>query len=393
MSFYKIILVKLFFISFLLVIITATSFAQIKTPYNYKIPVQFKNGLKTASLTEVGIDSTIIIELTDSIRSGYFPNIHSLLIVRNNKLVYEEYWPGKDEIWGEDIGLKIHGRDSLHDIRSISKSVVSACIGIAIAKGKIKGVDEKVFKYFPEYASFNQGDKSNITIKHLLTMSSGLEWNERLPYTDTANTEIKMDNSPDPIRYLLSQPLAVKPGAVWNYNGGGTEVLAAIIKRATGQDVAQFAKENLFEPLGIKTFYWSRFPANEKWPSMPAGASGLQLRSRDLVKFGLLYSNEGRWKNLQILRTDWVKESFSSQINRGNPNSDYGYQFWVQAGKLNDNPLIIVGAVGNGDQQIYFDKTHNLVIVTTAGNYNRGDIKNNSWAFVWDYILPALTKK
>src|ERR1700744_2092858 len=154
-----------------------------------------------------GIDLGIVQQLEGEIGSGVYPNIHSVLIARHGKLVYEHYWPGKDEILGQDLGVIAHGVDSLHDLRSVTKSFVGACIGIAIAQGKIKGVDEPVFAIFPEYAKWDTGMKVGLTIRHLLTMSSGLDWDETRPYNDTLNSEIAMDRSPDPIAYVLSRPM------------------------------------------------------------------------------------------------------------------------------------------------------------------------------------------
>jgi CubicO group peptidase (beta-lactamase class C family) len=337
-----------------------------------------------------GIDSTTIHSLDSAIQKGIYPNIHSLLIARNNKLAYEKYWNGKDEDWGNDVGITIHGKDSLHDIRSISKSIVSACIGIALKQGKIKSVEQKVFSFFPEYTKLDTGLKSGLSVKHLLTMSSGIAWNEEVPYDNPENSEIKMTGSPDPIAYVLSQPMDFPPGKVWEYNGGTTQLLAAIIEKTTGKPVDQFAKEYLFGPLGITKFEWVKYPGT----NLPAAASGLRLRSRDLLKFGLLYYNKGNWEGKQIIPANWIDESFQSHINRPGPNKTaaYGYQFWMVTDTLLSKPTHLVACVGNGDQRIYFDKRNDLVIVITAGNYNKWDIKKNSSAILKDYIYPALVK-
>src|SRR5437762_115570 len=151
-----------------------------------------EEGIPISSMAEVSIDSGIANRIDTAIGNGTYPNIHSVLIVRRNMLVYEQYWPGKDEHWGLDLGIVPHEKDSLHDIRSISKSIVSACIGIAMQQGKIKSVNQKVFDFFPEYAGLDTGWKSLLTIKHLLTMSSGLSWNEDVPYDNPENSEIRM---------------------------------------------------------------------------------------------------------------------------------------------------------------------------------------------------------
>ena len=354
------------------------------TQQDKKQGVKNDDGIAIASMNEVGIDSTVIKKIDTAIRNGTYPNIHSLLVARNNKLVYENYWPGQDEEWGIRLDVTVHGKDSLHDIRSISKSIVSACTGIAITQGKIKSVDQKVFDFFPEYASLDTVLKSLLTIKHLVSMSSGLMWNEDVPYDNPENSEVRMIRSPNPVEYVLSQPMEFPPGKEWKYNGGTTQLLAAIIEKTTGKKVDEFAKEYLFRPLGITTFEWAKYPGTD----LPAAASGLRLRSRDLLKFGLLYRNGGLWKDKQVISAKWVEESCTPQVNR--PGGSYGYQFWLWQDTLMNKPTFIVACVGNGDQRIFLDKTRDLVVVVTAGNYNKWTIKNNAGALVKNYVYAAL---
>jgi CubicO group peptidase (beta-lactamase class C family) len=347
--------------------------------------VENDEGFTLASMADAGFDSSIINKIDTAITNGTYPNIHSLLIVRNNKLVYEKYWPGKDQRWGNYLGIKMHGKDSLHDIRSISKSIVSACIGIAIEQGKIKSVDQKVFDFFPEYAKLDTGLISALTIGHLLSMSSGLVWNEDIPYDNPENSEIRMTNSPNQVEYVLSQPMEFPPGQVWKYNGGTTQLLAAIVEKTTGKKIEEFAKEYLFHPLGITSFEWVKYDGTD----LAAAASGLRLRSRDLLKFGLLYYNDGQYKDTQIVSKKWVEESFQSHVQRPGGGS-YGYQFWLWQDTINNKPLSMVACVGNGDQRILFDKKNDLLIVINAGNYNKWDIEKNAYALVKDYVYPAL---
>lgn len=347
-----------------------------------------EEGIEFASMADTGIDSILINKIDTAIRNGTYPNIHSLHIVRNNKLVYENYWPGKDESWGDDLGIRIHDENSLHDVRSISKSVVSACVGIAIQQGKIKSIDQKVFDFFPEYKKLDTGLISSLTIKHLLTMSSGLVWNEEVPYDNPENSEIRMIRSSNPVEYVLSQPLEFEPGVSWKYNGGTTQLLAAIIEKGTGKKIDLFAQEYLFQPLDIKQFEWAKYPDTDQ----PAAASGLRLRSRDLLKFGLLYNNNGTWNGNQIIPKKWIEESFQSHVQRPGDGA-YGYQFWLWQDTINNKPTPFIGCVGNGDQRIFFDKTHDLVVVTTAGNYNKWTIKKNTYALMKEYIYPALIQQ
>ena len=345
-------------------------------------PDSLNDGIQTSTLAAAGMNAAVINKIIEGIDSGFYPNRHSLLIYKNDKLVLEKYFRGKDQkVSAGDIGVIEHNPNTLHDLRSVTKSVVSACVGIAIAQRKIKGVNQKVFDFFKEYKSYDTGAKKNLTIEHLLTMSSGLEWNEDVPYDNPENCEIQMTTSKDPIAFILSRPLTSMPGAEWKYNGGTTQLLAEIIKRATGQSVAEFANENIFRKLGITEYEWVVFPGTRN----PVAASGLRLRTRDILKFGILYQSKGKWKDQQVLPGYWVEQSLQSKVARSQTHySDggYGYQFWVLKDTIQGKEMEWPAAVGNGDQRIFFDKKNNLIVVMTAGNYNKWDIKNNSFAIL-----------
>ena len=313
------------------------------------------------------------------------------MIIRDNRLVYEEYFSGEDERRGRRLGVVEHNRDTLHDLRSVTKSVVSAAVMIAVAKGKIKSVEQPIFDFFPEYIEHATGMKKDITIKDLLTMSSGLEWNEAISYTDPRNSETSMDNSSDPIGFVLSQKAIQKPGTVFNYCGGCTQVLAAIVKKSTGLDVDEFAAKNLFAPLGISKFEWLK-----RRSGMPIAASGLRLRSRDMAKFGLLYMNKGKWDGERIIPSNLVDYSLKEQILTPHKvvggSIGYGYQFWRWAFPINNVAVSLVGAGGNGGQLIVIDKKLDLIVIITAGNYNRSDLKKSSFNIYPDLIYPAVDK-
>jgi CubicO group peptidase (beta-lactamase class C family) len=336
-----------------------------------------KTDIISGTLSSSGINANKIASLVDSIELGAYPNRHSLLIFKDNKLVLEKYFVGKDERWGDDLGIRQHSDTSLHDLRSVSKSFVSACIGIAIAQGKIKSVDEKIFDFFKEYQQFRNEGREQLTIRHFLTMTSGIKWNETVPYNNPENSEVQMSLSPDPVKFVLSQPLIHAPGKVWNYNGGTTEILARIIEKATGKNVYAFAKEFLFAPLGITNSYWTSIPGT----NTPAAASGLRLASRDALKFGILYLQNGKWQNRQIIPDLFVKESLTSHVGRPD-GGGYGFQFWIITETLHGKAYTLSAAIGNGDQGIFIDSKNNMVVVMTAGNYNQWTIKNNSAAIM-----------
>ncbi len=356
------------------------------TNFSYTKPIELSDSIKVDYLYNTGMDTTQIVNLTKLILSETFPNIHSLLILKDNKLVYENYFAGYDEIIGKKLGYVEHSVDDLHDCRSISKSVTSACIGIAVKKGLIANIDEPVFSYFKQYQDKFDVQKKKITIRHLLTMTSGLKWNEDISYRDPRNTELRMDMSSDPIGFILGRPMTSEPGSTWNYNGGNTQLLAAIIKSVSGLTLDKFAEQELFVPLGIEKYEWLPLIKN-----IPAAASGLRLRSRDLLKFGMLYMNGGRWQKKDLLNNDWVVESLNSVVERPSTkdkNAGYGFQFWTYTEKVNDKEIEIQEAKGNGGQRLFFCKSLNLLVLITAGNYNNWGIKNDSRTALVEYIIP-----
>ncbi len=338
---------------------------------------------------EIEIDEKIIEAMHEAISKDEYPNIHSLLISKNNTLIYEEYFKGQDEIWGDAIGEIEHSKDLLHDVRSISKTIVSLCVGVALKLDQIDSVDQKVSDFFPEHKKHFAGDKAGLTVKHLLTMTSGLEWNEDVPYNDPRNSEIQMTSSSDPIEFILSRPLTSKPGEAWRYNGGTTQLLAVIIQKVSGLSIDKYAEKHLFQPLHIESHEWTKFPQI----NLPAAASGLRLTSRDLFKFGVLISQNGKWKGHQLIPLEYMRDAMKSHITFGrNNNVGYGYQFWILKAStiFKGENHSIVAAFGNGDQRIYFDDTHDLLVVFTAGNYNKWDIKKDSESVLSDFIYPAL---
>jgi CubicO group peptidase (beta-lactamase class C family) len=266
---------------------------------------------------DVGLDPAPLAALGEQLRAKPELNVHAVLIVKDGALVYEQYLEGRDENWGDYLGVVRFDRETLHDMRSTTKSVVSALVGIAMGDGSIRGVDTPVVDLLPEQTIVDREAKRSILLRHVLTMTAGLEWDESMPYTDPRNSEIQMTRSSDPIGYVLSRQLMAEPGRQFNYNGGLTELLAAVVRHATGQGLEAFATERLFAPLGIERFEWRRH-ANE----LPSAASGLRLRPVDLAKFGYLYLNRGQWNGRQILPAAWVDESLREHWQA--PHFGYG---------------------------------------------------------------------
>ena len=240
-------------------------------------------------------------------------------------------------------------------------------------------IDDPIINYFQEYEELFDERKRKITLRHLLTMTSGFEWNENVSYVNPRNSELRMDLSSDPVHYILSRPLEAEPGVHWNYSGGNTQLLAEILRIASGMTIDQFAETELFQPLGIEKYEWVYLKKN-----MPAAASGLRLRSRDLLKFGMLYMNPSEQN---ILSAEWIEQSLSSQVKREEPGTGYGFQFFTYTEAVGDRQVLIQEARGNGGQRVFFCRAMDLLVVITAGNYNQWDIANDSHAAFVKYIL------
>jgi CubicO group peptidase (beta-lactamase class C family) len=359
------------------------------TAYNYSTPIDLLDGIKVTNSFDLQIDKFELAKITKLILSDTIPNIHSLLILKDNHLIYENYFEGEDEKVGKKLGYISHSANDLHDCRSITKSITSACIGIAVTKGLIENIDDPIYPYFKqEYQNKFDDKKKKITIRNLLTMTSGLKWNEDISYRDPRNTELRMDISTDPIDFILGRPMVHEPGETWNYNGGNTQLLADIIKSVSGLSIDKFAEKELFEPLGINRYEWMTLTDN-----MPAAASGLRLTSRDLLKIGMLYMNNGLWNKKILINPEWINLSLNSEIRRSSTkdtNAGYGFQFWTSEEMINGKAIYIQEAKGNGGQRIFFCKSLNLLVVITAGNYNNWDIKNDSKALLINHIIPAI---
>jgi CubicO group peptidase (beta-lactamase class C family) len=285
----------------LILLAVTTAYGQNAGSANYRPPAALSDGWKTASAESVGLDQARLAALTESIRSWPELGVHAILIERAGTLVYEEYFDGFDERWGEPLGRVSMNREAKHDLRSVTKSVVSALTGIAVASGAIPSLDQPVVRWFPEYPDLDTPERRRVTLGHVLAMTSGFEWNEDIPYSDPRNDEIRMTTDSRPLRYALSRPFAHDPGSEFTYNGGLTQVMAAVIERATKTSIEEYARTKLFEPLGIADVEWVGELAG-----MPSAASGLRLRARDAAKFGSLYLHAGQWNGKQVMPAEWV---------------------------------------------------------------------------------------
>ncbi len=366
----------------LLVLLCLVSCAPANTS---RVPEQMDDDWQTASLDAVGIDENRIKEAIERIHDDTYQNIHSLLIVKDGKLVLEEYFSGYR--WAYDDAQHRgercdFGVDTPHNLASVTKSVTSALVGIAIDRGFIPGVDEKAFTFFPGYSDLSDERKDGITLEHLLTMTSGLEWNEmELPYSNTSNDLVQLFIVSDPIAYILAQPAESEPGAEWYYNGGGTNILGEVIREATGLRMDDFAEEYLFAPLGITNYEWDHINLD-----MIHASGNLKLRPRDMAKFGYLFLNGGVWQGEQIVSQEWIEESTKEHTLTLEANG-YGYQWWLETYRSRATSVDSFYAAGWGGQRITVFPSLDMVVVFTGGNYVEGEPVDE---IISRYILLAV---
>ncbi len=340
---------------------------------------------KTASIEEAGFSWDVGERLDEAFENGELTNLHSVIVVRNSRLVFERYYEGVDYSWGTPLGNINFTSETLHDLRSISKSIVSLLYGIALAEGKVPKLDTPLVDAFPEYDDLiTDSDRRRITVEHALTMTMGLKWNENLPYTDRRNSEIAMEYARDRYRYVLSRPIVSEPGTTWNYTGGATAVLGHLISRGVGKSLLDYANEKLFHPLSITDIQWTKGFNGEE-----SAASGLRMRPRDLAKIGQLLLNQGRWGNVQLIPLEWLTSSFVGRVVRYG-KSQYGYHWYLPRNHKWSNGQ--VGAAGNGGQRLVIFPDYHLVLVITAGNYNLPDETQSAVPrkIIRKLVLPAL---
>ncbi|WOH50000.1 serine hydrolase [Bradyrhizobium sp. sBnM-33] len=313
-------------------------------------------------------------------------NVHAVVIVRHGKLVFEQYFPGYDEPWG--LGGGQHDFDSAtkHDMRSVSKSVISLLVGIAIDRELIKSVDEPVVKFFPDYSAVKSPGWDKITLRHLLTMSSGIKWDENRAWKDPENDEPHLGSEADPYRYVLSKPIAAPPDTVWTYNGGGTDLLGNIIERVTGQSLEAFAREALFAPLGISDWEWMKY-RNEH----VASAVGLRLRPRDAAKIGQLVLNKGEWAGRRIVSSKWIEQSVTPRFQAVGYFGGlfyYGQHWWMGRTLSGENDVKWIAAMGLGGQRLFIVPELDLVVMTTSGLYGSGRQGHAALDILANFIIP-----
>lgn len=301
------------------------------------------------------------------LESGLLRNFHALAISRNGKLVFERYFEGRDEAWGDDIGHVVFDLDTLHDLRSVTKSITSLLYGIALDRGLVPGLDAAVIDGFPEYPDLAADpERRRITVEHTLNMTMGMEWDENRPYTDPLNSEIAMERAPDRYRFILDRPIIEPPGQRWIYSGGAVALIGALITRGTGKSLTEFACETLFAPLGIDDFYWCAGADGEE-----SAASGLRMTTRGLLRVGDALANGGVYSGQQIVPKSWIDACLTSAIQTAF-ETGYSRLWYLESAHTPalEGAAPWAGGFGNGGQRLWFSPATGIAAVAYLGQYN-----------------------
>ena len=301
-----------------------------------------------------GLNPEILSEMDEYIASDA-ERLASLLIIRDGVLVYEQYFDGGDA-------------DTLRPVFSVTKSITSALTGIALENGDLERVDTLVLDYFPDYVP-DDDRKAVLTLEHLLQMQSGILWSD----TSQAVPLLRGETSSQDI---IALPLATEPGEYWSYSTGNSQLIAYLLTESTGIPLADYADEHLFEPLGIESYLW---PTDAD--DIYLGGVGLEMRARDMAKFGYLYLQNGLWDGEQLIPTDWITASTTPY----NKRQDYGYHWWIET----FDDVSGYAAQGFGGQSVYVFPSLDLIVVMQS-NPGLFGMQRHTDTIVGDYVLKAL---
>ena len=331
--------------------------------YEYHVPESLEDGWEASHLGDQGLDQAVIDELVTAIVRGDFGFLHSLVVVRNGKLVLDEYFYNFD-------------RETPHRLASATKSVTSLLIGIAIDQGLLEGPDQDILTFFPGYAPEAAPGWETVKLGHILTMSAGVGW---------AKTDLDgFYGSDDHFATVFKQPVVDVPGERFEYVSPNMDLLAGVIKHASGLYADEFAERYLFEPLAIADYKWDY----GRWEGHPLMDGSLALRPRDMAKIGRMVLDGGRWAGDQIVSSGWIDESTAFHMDVEGAE-DYGYLWWRTSAPFAGKTIEGVFASGWGSQFIFVVPEYRLVVVTTGGN-DDNQMNFAPMKMFPDYILPAM---
>lgn len=339
--------------------------------YTYQIPEKTNDGLETGGINNAFEQTERIKEMVKETIKGEYPDVHSILIYKDNKLVLEEYFYEYD-------------RSTTHQLRSATKTFIGSLVGLAIETGAIASEHDPLLPYFDdEYGSFDSmsDQKGSITIQDFLTYRHGLDCENNNP--ESAGNEQQMMESSDWIKYTLDLPIVNQPGKSASYCTGAALTLGRLVELATEQTLEEFADEHLFNPMGITNYKWRFDPDSSSRQTF----SQMYLQPRDLVKLATMYMNGGKWKGEQILSENWVQKTFEEYT------SEFGYLWEHKYFVIESKQYNSYMASGNGGQKINIWPEYNMITVFTGGNYNSYQLYGKSTPpnyMIPKYILSAL---
>ena len=344
--------------------------------WGYQPPDRVDDGWSVAALNEDEIQD--LDELFQHVVDGRYQGLDAVLVARNGQLVLEEYF-------------HFGNRDEIHTLQSVTKSVTSLLLGIAHDDGLIADVDEPVYRYFSDYPDSKWvKDTHPISLKHALTMSAGLNWDEQsFPYTDSRNDNRRMNRSGDMVGYVLSRELAQdkRPGDEFVYTSGLSILLGGVLREATGMRIDQYAEQTLFEKMGISHYYWSAIS------DQVHTGGGLFLRARDLLKLGQLVLDQGRWNGERVISAEWIEDSTAFHLPRPatGKESGYGYQWWRKLLYTPRGSVPVIYASGYGGQKLWVFPRLQLVMLVLHHNPRPGEGRHTmDLNEVAEFVIPAL---
>ena len=345
------------------------------TAFSSKHPVKMDDDIETSTLEEGGFGARLLSDLVDSINRGSITNTHSVLIARRGKLLWEQYFAGYD-------------LNTPHDLRSASKSISSALVGIAIREGVLEDTAQHIADLLPAYAEIFKTDslKQQISVGSLLTMSSGLDAIDFGIEGKSAGAEDVYQTTSNWLLTVLKAPMINEPGTHAYYGSANPFLLGAAVKAKLKGSVAWFIDQKLFSPLGIKNYLLQ----NDCFRN-PYFGGGWFLTSRDFLKFGMMYQNGGKWKGKQIVGKEWIESSWKSYLPLENhpQKNPYGFLWWHHRYKVGGQMINSIEARGAGGQYLFVIPQFDLVIVITSGNFRNGRVWQPE-KIVEQYILPAI---
>lgn len=340
-----------------------------------------------ATPAALGLNPAVLDSIDGEIRAGAYGFVDRLLVIRHGTVAFDQrYVQNYDSIYGDSARHKsalnaldatgpynyfnpwwhpFYRRGTLHSLQSVSKTVTSVIIGVAITRGDFPSIDTPILSFFDTTAVRNIDDrKRRVTIRHLLSMTGGFDWNEGLPYNDPKNTSSQLEASPDWVQFTIDRPMMREPGTVFNYSSGESILLAYIFSKATGLDLEEYATRHLFGPIGIQQWYWKRTATGSI-----DSEGGLYLDAADLARIWYLFTQRGMWNGTRIVSDAWITQSTTPVVPVGPSASGpmYSFKWWLYRDALDPSKYIWSGSGFGGQFPMAFPE-QDMIVVVNAWN-------------------------